>query len=143
MPAIASTGAMLSSGHQRHQLEVGLSLPNLIQTSLTRLGALGQVFGTSDPDEAAAVNCSYRSRCYPSLLPQRLSVSALTPCLVTNLPRTGPPWLFRSVGTVPFPTLALRHSTIRAPRSRYRLFCCFELKHVRHISNSLVCVSLS
>jgi hypothetical protein len=53
MPAIASTGAMLSSGHQRHQLEVGLSLPNLIQTSLTRLGALGQVFGTSDPDEAA------------------------------------------------------------------------------------------
>ena len=52
MPAIASTGAMLSSGHQRHQLEVGLSLPNLIQTSLTRLGALGQVFGTSDPDQA-------------------------------------------------------------------------------------------
>jgi len=30
MPAIASTGAMLLSGHQKHQLEVGLSLPNLI-----------------------------------------------------------------------------------------------------------------
>ena len=53
MPAIASTGAMLLSGHQKHQLEVGLSLPNLIQTSLTRLGVLGQVFGTSDPDESA------------------------------------------------------------------------------------------
>jgi hypothetical protein len=30
MPAIASTRAMLSSGHQKHQLEVGLSLPNPI-----------------------------------------------------------------------------------------------------------------
>jgi hypothetical protein len=30
MPAIASTGAMLLSGHQKHQLEVGLSLPNSI-----------------------------------------------------------------------------------------------------------------
>lgn len=53
MPVIASIGAMLLSGHQKHQLEVGLSLQNLIQTSLTRLGALGQVFGTSDPDESA------------------------------------------------------------------------------------------
>jgi len=30
MPAIASTGAMLLSGHHKHRLEVGLSLPNSI-----------------------------------------------------------------------------------------------------------------
>jgi hypothetical protein len=30
MSVIASTGAMLLSGHKKHQWEVGLSLPNLI-----------------------------------------------------------------------------------------------------------------
>jgi hypothetical protein len=34
MPAIASTRAMLLSGHQKHQLEVGLSLPNAILNPL-------------------------------------------------------------------------------------------------------------
>jgi|GraSoiStandDraft_27_1057306.scaffolds.fasta_scaffold4299048_1 hypothetical protein len=36
MLAIASTGAMLSCGHQRHQLEVGLSSPNLIRNELAK-----------------------------------------------------------------------------------------------------------
>ena len=31
MPAIASTGAMLSIGQKKHHLEGGLSLPNLIR----------------------------------------------------------------------------------------------------------------
>ena len=36
MLAIASTGAMLLCGHQGHQLEVGLSLPNLIGDKLAK-----------------------------------------------------------------------------------------------------------
>lgn len=77
------------------------------------------------------------------LHPQRLSVSALTPCLVKAVPRARSPSLFRYLGTVLFPTLALRHSTIRALRSRFHRSCYFELKPVGRISNSLACVSLS
>jgi hypothetical protein len=36
MLAIASPGAMLLCGHQRHQLDVGLSSPNLIRTELAK-----------------------------------------------------------------------------------------------------------
>ena len=34
MSVIASTGAMLLSGHKKHQWEVGLSLPNLILVTM-------------------------------------------------------------------------------------------------------------
>jgi len=36
MLAIASTAAMLLCGHRKHQLEVGLSLPNLIADKLAK-----------------------------------------------------------------------------------------------------------
>src|SRR5215472_10478045 len=48
MPAIASTGAMLLSGHRKHQFEVGLDLPNLIGDRVANRVSSRQVFGASD-----------------------------------------------------------------------------------------------
>lgn len=81
--------------------------------------------------------------CYASYPCKRLSVSALRPRLVKTAPPLGPPSLLRFVGTVPFPALALQHSTIRVLRSRFRRFCYLLLKDVCHISSSVACASFS
>jgi hypothetical protein len=61
MPAIASTGAMLLSGHKKHQFEVGLDLPNLIRDRFANGENSRQVFGASD-QAPGTVNCFYRTR---------------------------------------------------------------------------------
>ena len=44
---------MLLSGQQKHQLEVGLSLPNSIPDPSQNWRLQDKFFGTSDPDEGA------------------------------------------------------------------------------------------
>ena len=63
---------------QTHQLEVRLSLPNLIPDHSDKIGRFGQVFGTSDPDESA-VKCSYRTAITRTMIPsERLSFFSAT-----------------------------------------------------------------